>query len=179
MSVGGFAYAGGSVLPPGFTTVSDDGLVRYEDAWDVRQLDQNDVPYTTPPQGRSPRVQRMTRGAGVFPYDIYSHPPMHTGYYVCSRPRDPRAHYIINVERQRHPALFSRFGYGENWNGYGVGIWTGGKYRTSDACCGQSFDPPGMAPPRFYENKPPQDAYVTDSQAYALYDAMKTRGYDV
>ena len=141
----------------GLTNSSGTTLTYYENSKAVKALDENDV-YSKP--------------VSVYPYDIYSHQPFHTAYYLCDIPRDVRAHYIMNAERLHHPAMFSRFGYGENWNGYGVGIWSGGKYRTSDECCAKTFDPPGMAPAEFYESATGA-MYNAKSEAYEEYAFFK------
>lgn len=146
----------------GYTNAPNEGLTHYENREAVHALDENDV-YQKP--------------VSVFPYDIYKHQPFHTAYYACDIPRDVRSHYLLYSERMHHPAMFSRFGYAENWNGYGVGIWSGGKYRTSDECCANSFDPPGMAPAKYYDTSDFASMYSTKSQAYEDYDFYKTYGY--
>ena len=70
-------------------------------------------------------------------------------HYLCDRPRDTELNYIIGVEREKHPDHYSRFGYARNFYGYASGHWPG-RYQEDRECSCEDFNPPGMAPARFY-----------------------------
>lgn len=124
--------------------------VRYNIQFEVDALDQNTV---------------NANDVSVFPRGIYSAEVFPEPQYLCSYPRDKSTEYILGVERDSHPDHFSRFMYGNNWNGYGVGHFPG-FYRVSEDCCGScptnvdgkcanicDLNPKGTAPAKFYNRQ--------------------------
>lgn len=130
--------------------------ITYDDPLEVAQLDRNTYDASR---------------AVVFPRHLYSGNVVPDPHYLCDRPRDTELNYIIGVERENHPDHYSRFGYARNFYGYSSGHWPGryqedrectcSKYQdySSQDCskCSQhssqscsDFNPPGMAPERFY-----------------------------
>lgn len=147
----------------------------YESYGSVKKIDQNKV---------------SVNNTSQFPRDIYKKESFNPGknqplrFYGQDYPDDKRVDYLIpkdlytiskirqhenkqyNSGHSIHPPYFSRFGYSDFPNGYGVANHPG-RYNTP---VGQqqetSRDPPNMAPKRFYEEERYLDPTWVDSPAY-------------
>lgn len=153
-----YGYAQYSELYGNSTEKSGGPYVRYNKKDERDALDQNTV---------------MSDNVSVFPFGIYAHPTMEDPDFLCDSPRDKRSNYVYGRERYSHPQHFSRFARADSWNGYGVGNWSSGKYKVSDACYGSDLfdDPPGMAPPELYGETP----YTVTSRGGQTYEWAKDR----
>lgn len=105
----------------------------------------------------------------VFPHGMYDGVQVPVPDYAGSRPKDTSTDYLLGYERMDHPNHFSRFGYADCWNGYGVGHWPG-KFRVSDDCTADE-QPPDMAPADLY----PKDDRFPENNSQTYIDSLEIR----
>ena len=96
------------------------------------------------------------KSVSVFPSHIYSGNTVQPPYYLCFTPRNTETHYMYGVEKDSHPDHFSRFSYGmfnACRNGYCQGNHNGRYIVSEDEYLKNDYQPPNLAPDRFYKGR--------------------------
>jgi len=129
-------------------------FVKYNNPYELRDINQNDLKITNDP------IPREIDQISTFPYNIYTHQPLQTAWYLCSSKRNTAANYVLgeindldddgNPIVNKHPERFTR--YNQN-NGcffpYKQGVQSGRNYNLP-CNCEQKYIPPNFAPERLY-----------------------------